>query len=36
VHPRFMTPTWSTVVMGLVSIAFYLGLASQFSTPWGQ
>lgn len=24
VHPRFLTPTWSTVGMGLVSAAFYL------------
>lgn len=28
VHPRFLTPTWSTVVMGLVSIAFYAGLTA--------
>jgi amino acid transporter len=26
VHPRFLTPTVSTVVMGLVSIAVYIGL----------
>jgi amino acid transporter len=26
VHPRFMTPTVSTVVMGLVSIVFYVGV----------
>jgi amino acid transporter len=26
VHPRFATPTWSTVGMGLVSIAFYVML----------
>ncbi len=24
IHPRFLTPTWSTVGMGIVSIAFYL------------
>ncbi|WP_063773281.1 APC family permease [Streptacidiphilus jiangxiensis] len=24
VHPRFATPTWSTIAMGLVSIAFYV------------
>lgn len=24
IHPRFLTPTWSTVGMGLVSILFYL------------
>jgi amino acid transporter len=24
VHPRFLTPTWSTVGMGLASIAFYV------------
>jgi amino acid transporter len=24
VHPRFLTPTWSTIVMGLVSIAVYV------------
>ncbi|HEX4057816.1 MAG TPA: APC family permease [Galbitalea sp.] len=23
IHPRFLTPTWSTIAMGLVSIAFY-------------
>ncbi|MGW1893228.1 APC family permease [Streptomyces sp. NPDC002004] len=28
VHPRFLTPTWSTVAMGLVSIAFYVGLTA--------
>jgi amino acid transporter len=26
VHPRFLTPTWSTVGMGLASIAFYVAL----------
>ncbi len=26
VHPRFQTPTWSTVGMGLASIAFYAAL----------
>jgi amino acid transporter len=26
VHPRFLTPTWSTVGMGLVSIAFFVAL----------
>ncbi|MDQ3796119.1 MAG: APC family permease [Pseudomonadota bacterium] len=26
IHPRYMTPTWSTIVMGVVSITFYLGL----------
>jgi amino acid transporter len=24
IHPRFLTPSWSTVAMGLVSMAFYL------------
>ncbi|MEY9953820.1 APC family permease [Leifsonia sp. EB34] len=24
IHPRFLTPTWSTIGMGLVSAAFYL------------
>ena len=24
IHPRFLTPTWSTVAMGLVSAVFYL------------
>jgi len=24
VHPRFQTPTWSTITMGLASIAFYV------------
>jgi amino acid transporter len=28
VNTRFMTPTWSTVGMGLVSIAFYVGLTA--------
>lgn len=28
IHPRFLTPTWSTVVMGLISIAFYAGLSA--------
>ncbi|TQK42926.1 amino acid transporter [Streptomyces sp. SLBN-118] len=28
VHPRFLTPTWSTVAMGLASIAFYAGLTA--------
>jgi amino acid transporter len=23
IHPKFLTPTWSTVAMGIVSIAFY-------------
>ena len=23
IHPRFLTPTWSTIAMGIVSIAFY-------------
>jgi len=23
IHPKFMTPTWSTIAMGIVSIAFY-------------
>ncbi|MBR7835770.1 APC family permease, partial [Actinospica durhamensis] len=27
IHPRFLTPTWSTVVMGLASIGFYALLA---------
>jgi amino acid transporter len=26
IHPKFLTPTWSTVAMGLVSAAFYLVL----------
>ncbi|MER5386948.1 APC family permease [Streptomyces sp. NPDC002688] len=26
IHPRFLTPTWSTVGMGLASIAFYVML----------
>jgi amino acid transporter len=26
VHPRFLTPTWSTVGMGLASIAFFVAL----------
>ena len=24
IHPKFLTPTWSTIAMGVVSIAFYL------------
>lgn len=24
IHPKFLTPTWSTIAMGIVSIAFYL------------
>ncbi|MCU1414509.1 MAG: amino acid transporter [Microbacteriaceae bacterium] len=24
IHPKYLTPTWSTVAMGIVSIAFYL------------
>ncbi|MFJ7305907.1 APC family permease [Streptomyces sp. NPDC099088] len=28
VHPRFLTPTWSTVSMGVVSIAFYAVLTA--------
>lgn len=24
IHPRFLTPTWSTIAMGVVSMAFYL------------
>ncbi|WP_052434144.1 APC family permease [Streptacidiphilus melanogenes] len=31
VHPRFATPTWSTVGMGLISIAFYV-LLTRIST----
>ncbi|MEZ0091214.1 APC family permease [Streptacidiphilus sp. EB129] len=31
VHRRFLTPTWSTVAMGLVSIAFYV-LLTRIST----
>ncbi len=23
IHPKFLTPTWSTIAMGIVSIAFY-------------
>lgn len=30
IHPRFLTPTWSTVGMGLASIAFYV-LLTKFS-----
>jgi amino acid transporter len=26
IHPKFLTPTWSTIAMGLVSVAFYLGV----------
>jgi amino acid transporter len=26
IHPKFLTPTWSTIAMGIVSIAFYLGV----------
>jgi amino acid transporter len=26
IHPKFLTPTWSTVAMGIVSVAFYLGV----------
>jgi amino acid transporter len=26
IHPRYLTPTWSTVVMGVVSIIFYVVL----------
>lgn len=26
IHKKYLTPTWSTVGMGLVSIAFYLGM----------
>jgi amino acid transporter len=26
IHPRFLTPTVSTIVMGLVSIVFYVGV----------
>ncbi|MCU1453039.1 MAG: amino acid transporter [Acidimicrobiales bacterium] len=26
IHPKYLTPTWSTVVMGGVSIIFYVGL----------
>lgn len=28
VHSRFLTPTWSTVGMGVASIAFYVGLTA--------
>ena len=24
IHPKYLTPTWSTIGMGLVSAAFYL------------
>ena len=24
IHPKFLTPTWSTIAMGIVSIAFYV------------
>jgi amino acid transporter len=26
IHPKFLTPTWSTIAMGLVSVLFYLGV----------
>ncbi len=26
IHPRYLTPTWSTVGMGFVSIVFYVGM----------
>ncbi len=28
IHPRYLTPTWSTIGMGLVSAAFYLGMTA--------
>ena len=28
IHPRFLTPTWSTWGMGIASIAFYVGLTA--------
>ena len=31
IHPKFLTPTWSTIAMGVVSIAFY-GIVSFIST----
>lgn len=34
IHPRFLTPTVSTVVMGLVSIAFY-AIVNNASNPLG-
>jgi amino acid transporter len=28
IHPRYLTPTWSTAGMGLLSIAFYAGMTA--------
>ena len=28
IHPRYLTPTWSTVAMGIASIAFYLAMTA--------
>jgi amino acid transporter len=28
IHPRFFTPTWSTIMMGVVSIVYYVGLTA--------
>ncbi|MEU6285085.1 APC family permease [Streptomyces sp. NPDC047028] len=28
IHPRFLTPAWSTVGMGIASVCFYVGLTS--------
>lgn len=28
IHPRYLTPTWSTIGMGLVSAAFYLAMTA--------
>ena len=36
IHPKFLTPTWSTIAMGVVSILFYLGVtwaSPQLLTP---
>jgi len=34
IHPRHLTPTWSTVGMGVASVAFYLVLARSAPTSW--
>ena len=33
IHPRFLTPTWSTIAMGIVSIAFYAADLRQQQPP---
>jgi amino acid transporter len=35
-HPRYLTPTWSTVAMGLVSIVFYVSLTLVSSNLLGD